>query len=88
MKKGIFTLAFSIIIIGVHPLTIIGPAQAVCESEYDLCRRVRVDFNRTRPVGRTHGMMGNCEARYAQAQRTGIWKSRFGGVRKCGHPLR
>jgi hypothetical protein len=89
MKKVILTLAVSIIITGIHPLTILGPAQAAsCKSEYDLCRRVRVDFNRTKPVGRTKGMVGSCEARYAQAQRTGTWKSRFGGVRECGHPLR
>jgi hypothetical protein len=86
MKKFILALGVSIVITGVHPLTITGPAQGAtgritsCKSEYDLCRRVRADPVRTKP---NPAMIGSCEARYARAQRTGIWKSRFGGVREC-----
>ena len=81
MKNFILALGVSIVITGVHPLTMTGPAQgASCRSEYDLCRRVRADPVRTKP---NPAMIGSCEVRYARAQRTGIWKNRFGGVREC-----
>jgi hypothetical protein len=81
MKQLILALAISTIIIGAHPLTMSVPAQgASCKSEYDLCRRVRANPVRTRP---NPAMIGSCEARYAKAQQTGVWKSRFGGVREC-----
>jgi hypothetical protein len=82
----ILALAISIIIIGAHPLTMSIPAQGAtgritsCKSEYDLCRRVRANPVRTKP---NPAMIGSCEARYAKAQQTGVWKSRFGGVREC-----
>jgi hypothetical protein len=79
MSKAVLGATVALVIAGVHPLT--GPAQgASCRSEYDLCRRVRADPVRTKP---NPAMIGSCEARYARAQRTGIWKSRFGGVREC-----
>jgi hypothetical protein len=78
----IFILALSVsTITGVHSLMMTGPAQgASCRSEYELCRRVRADPVRTKP---DPAMIGSCEARYARAQRTGIWKNRFGGIREC-----
>jgi hypothetical protein len=80
VKRVILALATSAIISGGYPLTS-APAQgASCRSEYDLCRRVRADPVRTRP---NPAMIGSCEARYARAQQTGVWKSRFGGVRQC-----
>ena len=84
MKQLILALAISTIII--HPLTMSVPAQGAtgritsCKSEYDLCRRVRANPVRTKP---NPAMIGSCEARYAKAQQTGVWKSRFGGVREC-----
>jgi hypothetical protein len=81
MKQVILALATSAIISGGYPLTMSAPAQgASCRSEYDLCRRVRADPVRTKP---NPAMIGSCEARYARAQQTGVWKSRFGGVRQC-----
>ena len=86
MKQLILALAISTIIIGAHPLTMSAPAQGAagqitsCKSEYDLCRRVRANPVRTKP---NPAMIGSCEARYAKAQQTGVWKSRFGGVREC-----
>jgi hypothetical protein len=81
IKQLILALAISTIIIGAHPLTMSVPAQgASCKSEYDLCRRVRANPVRTRP---NPAMIGSCETRYAKAQQTGVWKSRFGGVREC-----
>jgi hypothetical protein len=86
MKQLILALAISTIIIGAHPLIMSVPAQGAtgritsCKSEYDLCRRVRANPVRTKP---NPAMIGSCEARYAKAQQTGVWKSRFGGVREC-----
>jgi hypothetical protein len=81
MSKALLGAAVALVIARVHPLTMTGPAQgASCRSEYDLCRRVRADPVRTRP---NPAMIGSCEARYARAQQTGVWKSRFGGVRQC-----
>jgi hypothetical protein len=81
MSKALLDAAVALVIAGVHPLTMTDPAQgASCRSEYDLCRRVRADPVRTRP---NPAMIGSCEARYARAQQTGVWKSRFGGVRQC-----
>jgi hypothetical protein len=87
-RIGIAHLALTIstVIIGAHPLTMSVPAQGAtgritsCKSEYDLCRRVRANPLRTKP---NPAMIGSCEARYARAQQTGVWKSRFGGVREC-----
>jgi hypothetical protein len=81
MKQVILALATSAIISGGYALTMSAAAQgATCRAEYDLCRRVRADPVRTRP---NPAMIGSCEARYARAQQTGVWKSRFGGVRQC-----
>ena len=86
MKQLILALAISTIIIGAHPLTMSVPAQGAtvqitsCKSEYDLCRRVRANPVRTKP---NPAMIGSCEARYAKAQQTDVWKNRFGGVREC-----
>ena len=86
MSKALLGAAAVLVIAGVHPLSMTGPAQGAtgritsCKSEYDLCRRVRADPVRTKP---NPAMIGSCEARYAKAQQTGVWKSRFGGVREC-----
>jgi hypothetical protein len=81
MSKALLGAAVALVIAGVHPLSMTGPAQgASCRSDYDLCRRVRADPVRTKP---NPAMIGSCEARYARALRTGIWKTRFGGVREC-----
>jgi TRAP-type mannitol/chloroaromatic compound transport system substrate-binding protein len=47
---------------------------------YHASEITRADPVRTRP---NPAMIGSCEARYARAQQTGVWKSRFGGVRQC-----
>jgi len=81
MRKALLGTAVALVVAGVHAVAMTGPAQgASCRSDYDLCRRVRADPVRTKP---NPVMIGSCEARYARAQRTGIWKTRFGGVREC-----
>jgi hypothetical protein len=81
MSKALLGSAVALVLAAVHSLTMTGPAQgASCRSEYDLCRRVRANPVRTKP---NPAMIGSCEVRYVRAQRTGIWKNRFGGIREC-----